>query len=59
MSNNAKNKRFLRITGTAAVLILFIGVAGYKLGYRFQDNFTIRKIGTISLYIPVHKQIYS
>jgi hypothetical protein len=46
-----RNKRQWTFIGIGILIILFLGV-GYKLGYRITNNFTIGKLGTITITLP-------
>ena len=46
-----KNRKFL-LTGSAVILIIFLVWLGYYKGYRFENNFMIGKVGTVSMEIP-------
>ena len=56
MLDNAKREilkhKELYATILVVVLIIISGLVGYKKGYRFQNNFLIGKVGTLSITIP-------
>lgn len=56
MDNNAKtylkNNKRLYIALTVVIFIILCGGIGFRLGYRFESNFMIGKIGVVSMEIP-------
>lgn len=57
MGDIAKEKKFGKIMKYLwfgiVILLFFITILGYNLGYRLKDNLTIGKIGELSMSIPM------
>ena len=48
-----KENKFLFASIVVIVLVIILIVFGYKKGYRFQENFMLGQVGTLSLEIPL------
>ncbi|MCX6702131.1 MAG: hypothetical protein NTX96_02990 [Candidatus Zambryskibacteria bacterium] len=53
VKTHIKENEFLYTTIILAVLIIVLIIFGYKKGYRFQENFMIGKLGSLSLVIAM------